>query len=130
MEFEWNIVPGITTVQLCNRVQEVLSKMSKQPEEFTGRLIVLSMFNDISWGFKDNEQECESSAKLVSIYARRFPPGRRSFLGPESEKKWYSTHESKPKGEWDSVAELMMIKIWRKRTPSFPCHESTVPRNA
>ena len=33
------------------------------------------MFNDISWGSKDNEQECESSAKLVSIYARRYSPG-------------------------------------------------------
>ena len=29
------------------------------------------MFNDISWGSKDNEQECESSAKLVSIYAKK-----------------------------------------------------------
>ena len=34
-----------------------------------------------------------------------------SFLGPGSEKKWYSTHDSKPQGEWDRVAELMMIKF-------------------
>ena len=46
----------------------------------------MSMFNDISWGSEDNEQECELSAKLVSIYARRFPPGRWSFLGPGSER--------------------------------------------
>ena len=71
----------------------------------------MSMFNDISWGSKDNEQECELSAKLVSIYARRFSPGRWSFFGPGSEKKWFSTHESKPQGEWDRVAELMMIKF-------------------
>ena len=36
----------------------------------------MSMFNDISWGSKDKEQECELSRKLVSIYARRFSPGR------------------------------------------------------
>ena len=65
MEFEWNIFPGFTTLQLCNKVQEFLSKMSKQPEEFTERNIFMSMFNDISWGSKDNEQECELSAKLV-----------------------------------------------------------------
>ena len=41
----------------------------------------MSMINDISWRSKDNEQECELSAKLVSIYARRFSPGRWSFLG-------------------------------------------------
>ena len=58
----------------------------------------MSMFNDISWGSKDIEQECELSAKLVSIYATRFSPRRWSFLGPGSEKKWYSTHESKPQG--------------------------------
>ena len=30
----------------------------------------MSMFNDISWRSKDNDQECELSAKLISIYAR------------------------------------------------------------
>ena len=48
MEFEWNIFSGFTTLQLCNKVQELLSKMSK-PEDFTGRIIFMSIFNDISW---------------------------------------------------------------------------------
>ena len=92
MELEWNIFPGFTTLQLCNKIQEFLSKMREEPKEFTGLIIFMSsMFNDISWGSKDNEQECELSAKLVFIYARRFSPGRWSFLGPGSEKKWYST---------------------------------------
>ena len=54
LEFEWNIFPGCTTLQLCNKVQEFLSTMSKQPQEFTGRIIFMSMFNDISWRSKDN----------------------------------------------------------------------------
>ena len=99
MDFEWNNFPGFTTLPLCNKVQEFMSKMSEKPEEFTGRLIFMSMFNDISWRSQDNEQECELSAKLVSIGARRFPPGRWSFLGPGSEKTWYSTHDSKPQRE-------------------------------
>ena len=48
MEFEWNIFPGFTTLQLCYKVQEFLSKMSIQPEDFTGRIIFMSMFSDIS----------------------------------------------------------------------------------
>ena len=40
-----------------------------------------------------------------------FSLGRWSFLGLGSEKKWYSTSDSKPQGEWDRVAELMMIKF-------------------
>ena len=43
----------------CNKVQEFMSKMSDQPEEFKGRIIFMTMFNDISWGSEDNEQECE-----------------------------------------------------------------------
>ena len=93
MEFEWNIFPGL---QLCHKVQELLLRLSVTPEKFTGRIIFMSMFNDISWGSKGNEQECELSAKLVSIFARRFSPGRWSFLGPGSEKKWYSISEDSP----------------------------------
>ena len=63
--------------------------MSAEPEEFTGRIIFMSMFNDISWGSKDNEQECESNANLVSICARRFSSGRWSFLGRGSERSGF-----------------------------------------
>ena len=117
--FEWDIFPGFTTLQLCYKVQDFLSKMSVEPEDFTGRIIFMSMFNDISWRSKDNEQECELSAKLVSIYAKIFSPGRWSFLGPGSEKKWNSTHESKPQGEWSRVAELMMSKFGESGHPVF-----------
>ena len=119
MEFEWNIFSGFTTLQLCNKVQEFMSKMSDPPEQFQRRIIFMSMFNDISWGSDDNEQECESNANLVSIYARIFPPGRWSFLGRGPEKKWYSTHDSRPQGEWDRVAELMMIKFGESGHPIF-----------
>ena len=49
MEFEWNIFPGFSTLQLCHKVQELLSRLSETPEYFTGRIIFMSMFNDISW---------------------------------------------------------------------------------
>ena len=42
--------------------------------------------------------------RLFFFFAKRFPAGRWSFLGPGSEKKWYSTHGSRPQGEWDRVA--------------------------
>ena len=79
----------------------------------------MSMFNDISWGSIENEQECDLSAQLVSICARRFSPGKWSFFGPGSEKKWYSTHEYKPQGEWDRVAEQMMITFAESGHPIF-----------
>ena len=79
MEFECNIFPGFTTLQLVPEFQE-----------------------------------------LVSIYARRFSPGKWSFLGPGSVKKWYSTLEYKPLGEWDRVAaEQMMINFAESGHPVF-----------
>ena len=80
----------------------------------------MSMFNDISWGSKDNEQECELNANLVSIFARRFSSGRWSFLGPGSEKQCYSTYIDGPQGEWDrEVTESMMIRFKESGHPVF-----------
>ena len=65
------------------------------------------------------KKECESSARLVSLYAKRFGAGQWSFLGPGSEKKWYSISEDSPQGEWDRVAEQMMIKFAESGHPVF-----------
>ena len=56
---------------------------------------------------------------LVSLFAKRFPAGRWSFFGPGSETKWYSTDIERPGGEWDKVAELMMIKFGESGHPVF-----------
>ena len=79
----------------------------------------MSMFNDISWRSKDKNKECGSSAQLVSLYARRFGAGQRSFLGPGSEKKWYFASEDSPQGEWDRVAEQMMLTFAESKHPVF-----------
>ena len=68
MEFEWNMFPGFNTLQLSQEVKELLLRLNETPENFTGRIIFMSMFNDISWGSRDNKVECESNAKLVSLY--------------------------------------------------------------
>ena len=53
------------------------------------------------------------------MYAKRFSSGKWSFLGPGSEKKWYSTYDSKPQGEWDRVAEQMMMEFSESGHPVF-----------
>ena len=109
-ELEWNTFPGFTTLELVSEVQEFVSKMG-DPSQFKGRIIFMSMFNDIIWGNKDNETEGIANSILVSLFAKRFPAGRWSFLGPGSKKKWYSTN--------DRVAELTMIKFGESGHPVF-----------
>ena len=118
MEFEWNIFPGFTTLQLVHEVQKFMGKMG-EPEQFQGRIIFMSMFNDIIWRFQDNETECIANCTLVPVFAKRFPAGRWSFLGPGSETKWYCTNKERPGGKWDRVAEPMMIKLGESGHPVF-----------
>ena len=114
-----NIFPGFKTLQLSQEVQEFLLRLNETPKNFTGRIIFISMFNDISWGSKDNKIECESNAQLVSQFGRRFGAGQWSFLGPGSEKKWCSISEGSPQGEWDKMAEKMMVTLAESGHPVF-----------
>ena len=61
-EFEWNIFPGFTTLQLCGKVTDLLSRLGEEPETFTGRILFMSMLNDISCDKKGNEEECVANA--------------------------------------------------------------------
>ena len=60
-----------------------------------------------------------SNANLVSLYAKRFGTGQWSFIGPGSEKKWYSISEDSPQGEWDNMAERMMLEFAESGCPIF-----------
>ena len=79
-EFEWNIFPGFTTLQLCGKVNDLLSDLGETPETFTGRILFMSMFNDISCDRKGNKEECVANAKVVSVHAKRFGIGQWSLL--------------------------------------------------
>ena len=117
-EFEWNIFPGFTTLQLHGKVTDLLSRIGETPETFTGRILFMSMFNDISCDKKDKE-ECLANAKVVSIFAKMFDIGQWSFIGSGSEKKWYSMEESSPQGMWDHIAEKMLVEFAESGCPIF-----------
>ena len=117
-EFEWNIFPGFTTLQLCGKVNDLLSDLGEAPATFTGRILFMSMFNDISCDRKDNKDECLRNAESVKVFARRFGIGQWSFIGPGSEKKWYSS-ENSPQGAWDNIAEQMLLEFAESGHPTF-----------
>ena len=126
-EFEWNIFPGFTTLQLCGKVTDLLSRLGETPETFTGRILFMSMFNDISCGTKENEEECLAHAKVVSLYARKFGKGQWSFFGPRSEKKWYSMEEravhkefgiiSRKRCCWNSLKVAVQFSVQQLHCP-------------
>ena len=117
-EFEWNIFPGFTTLQLCDKINDLLSDLGQTPETFTRRILFMSMFNDISCDRNDNKDECLKNADYVKTFAGRFGFGQWSFIGPNSEKKWYSS-ENSPQGAWDDIAEQMLLEFAESEHPTF-----------
>ena len=122
-EFEWNIFPGFTTLQLCDKISDLLSSLGQTPESFTGRILFMSMFNDIFCDRYDNKDECLKNADFVKTFAERFGIGQWSFIGAGSEKKWYPS-ENSPQGAWDHVAEEMLLLFAESGHPIF---RSTTP---
>ena len=109
IESEWNVFQDSPHCSSATKSKSSCLKWAVHQN--LKRITFMTMLNDILWGSEDTERECNANADLVSTYARRFPAGRLSFLGPGSEKKWYSTRIDRPQGEWDRVAESMMIRF-------------------
>ena len=57
-EFEWKIFPGITTLGLLEKIQNLMTDLQCEPEHFKGRIIFMSMYNDIEWDAKGNKEQC------------------------------------------------------------------------
>ena len=76
------------------------------------------MFNDISCDKNGNKDECLKNANFVKTFAGRFGIGQWSFIGPGSEKKWYSS-ENSPQGAWDNIAEQMLLEFAESAHPIF-----------
>ena len=111
--------PGFTTLQLCGKVTDLLSRLGETPETFTRRILLMSMFNDISCDKKGNKEECLANAGVVKVLARKFGVGQWSFIGPGSEKKWYSGEENSPQGAWDNIADEMLLEFAESGHPIF-----------
>ena len=120
MEFEWNIFPGFTTLQLSHKFQELLLRLSITPEKSTDgssscRCSTTS-HGDQRTTRKNPSQMLNS---LLSLQRDSEQDNQWSFLAPGSEKKWYSISEDSPQGEWDKIAEKMMVTLAESGHPVF-----------
>ena len=117
MEFEWNIFPGFNTLQLS---QKITVEIRWDTWEFFQEGISSCRCSTTSHGIKRQwkRMRIECPARL-SLFARRFGAWQCSFLGPGSQKTWYSISADSPQGEWDRIAEKMMLEFGESRHPVF-----------
>ena len=118
-EFKWKIFPGIMPLGFLEKIQKLPTDLQCEPDHFKDRIILMSMYNDFEWGAKGNTERCECNSQAVAEYARKFPRGHWSLLGPGSEEKWYGTYTHKPYGSWDRSAENMMANFSGSGHPIF-----------
>ena len=119
LEFEWKIFQGLTTMGVLNDIQQMTEKLHCEPENYTGKITFISMFNEIVWDANGNDEQSENNSKTIKKYARRFPRGHWSFMEPgslETELKIKKAagiriplpwrRERRTKGEWGQVNTL------------------------
>ena len=111
--------PRIHYIGIFDEIQNMMTESKCEPEQFKRRIIFMSVYNDMDWWNRGNEENCIANALRVTEYARTFTQGHRSFLGPGSEKKWYGTRVNKPDGERDKIAEGMMLNFAESGHPVF-----------
>ena len=81
-EFEWKIFPGTMALGLLEKIQNLMRDLQCKLEDFTHRIIFMSMYSDIEWRAIGNKERCEYNSQTVADYAWRFPRGHWCFLGP------------------------------------------------
>ena len=87
------------------------------------------MFNDISCGTKDNEEECLAHAKVVSVHAKKFGTGQWSFIGWSRFRKEVLFYESgQSTRNLGQYRGKDVVGIRRKRMSDFPCNDPIVQR--
>ena len=69
MEFEWNIFPGFTSLQLVQEVQKFMNKMG-EPSSIPRTYHLHVDGNDIIWRYEDNESECIANSKMC-LYSQK-----------------------------------------------------------
>ena len=102
-----------------------MSDLGQTPETFTGRILFMSLFNDISCDRKGNKDECLAKAGVVKVLARRFGVGQWSVIGPGSEKEVVFCREQSPRSLGQNCGRNV-VGIRRKRTSYLPCNDSIV----
>ena len=114
-----NWMAGHMTLQVLHEIQKLMATLICNEKEFQRRIIFMSMVNDIEWRNKVRQQSM--FGKFTNGEYVRQKVRHRSFVIPRAlfRRKWYNTLKVKPPGQWDEVAELMLLNFQESHHPIF-----------
>ena len=140
VEFEWNMFPGLTWLEILRKIQKDLPDQNIEPENFEGRIIFMSMFNDIEWTMRGNSGKCISNSEQVKNYVKRFSRGHgHSQTQPtnKNDTELSATHLKEngiplPQKWWDiskrldtqysRASVLWVVKFWKRKGGRWTMH--------
>ena len=82
----------------------------------------LSLCPCVTTSHGDQRTTRENASQILNSFLfvqRDLEIGQWSFLGLGSEKKWYSISADSPQGEWDRIAEKMVLEFGESKHPVF-----------
>ena len=118
-DFECKLFPGAEALDILNKIQADLQGKNITPENFSDRVISMSMFKNIVLEKKDNEDSCAFTSRKINEYASNFNDGHWAFLGPGEESKWYQGYVAEYGGKWDLRASQMVEASENSGHPVF-----------
>ena len=129
IDFEWKIFPGATALDILHKIQADQQGKHIAPENFSDRIIFMSMFNDIELERKDNEDSCPLTSRKIKEYASNFNDGHWAFLGPGEKNKWYQGICSRIWWQQGSSCVTNGGRFREFRTSGIPGDKSAGPLN-
>ena len=106
--------PGFSALRLLETIQKDLEGKRIKPDEFSDRIIFMSMFNDIDMDKKRERRLC-----VLTSRTKKFKNGPSAFLGVGGDNKWNHDYESNYEGEWDLRASKVVDDFERSGHPAF-----------
>ena len=95
---------------ILNEIQQMMGEIQCEPENFTGRIIFMSMFNDVAWRENGNTEQCIQNSHRVSKYARRMSLRSLVILGTWI-RKGTKTCSDKLDGNCGRTAEIIILQV-------------------
>ena len=64
-ECAWRMCPRFTTIEIMEEIQTFMKSIQCEAEEFEGRMIFMSMFNEIEW--RQDDAKCILNSKVAGM---------------------------------------------------------------
>ena len=111
--------PRIHHIAARRQIPKVHEQNWRQ-SEIPKRISFMSMFNDIIWRTENHKKNLLPTPHLCFCLQKYFQKDVGHFHDLDQKKSVILTYHERQRGEWDRVAELMMIKFGESGHQLFP----------